>query len=93
MFQTLKTCCEKVFGLTLHIFKFRKPKKVRALAHLMKRKSGEVTRKATVIVLGKSEQTNPNSYYNEFYLNFGKLKVVWKFYCASYVIILCRIPY
>lgn len=38
------------------IFKFRKLKKVRALAHLMKRKSGEVTRKATLIAPGKSKQ-------------------------------------
>lgn len=41
------------------IFKFRKLKKVRALAHLMKRKSGEVTRKATVILLGKVKKQIP----------------------------------
>ena len=55
---------------------------MRALAHMMKRKSGEVTRKATVIVLGKGKEANPNFYCNEFYLSFGKLKFVWKFYCA-----------
>jgi len=59
----------------------------------MKKKSGGVTRKATVIVLGKSEQINSSFYCNKIYLKLGKLKVVWKFCCALYVVIFCRVLY
>lgn len=56
MFRTIKKCCEKFLVWLLSIFQFRKLKKVRALAHLKRRKSGEVIRKATLLALGKSKQ-------------------------------------